>query len=144
MSRLNIYLNFDSNTEDAFNLYRSIFGGEFATVMRWGDHPNCDGSTSIKEEDKNRIMHIALPIGDGNVLMGSDWPGEFAGKLIKGNNFSIAYSAKSREEADRIFASLSDGGKVNMPMGDMFWGSYWGSLTDKFGVQWMIDFAPRE
>jgi PhnB protein len=142
MSRLNIYLNFPGNAEEAFNFYKSVFGGEFASVMRWENNPGCGDMPSLTEEDKKRIMHIALPIGDGNVLMGSDWPGDFAGQLNPGNNFSVAYSAVSREDADRVFASLSADGKVNMPMDNMFWGSYWGSLTDKFGIQWMVDYAP--
>ena len=132
--QMNPYLNFNGNTEEAFNFYKSVFGGDFAVVMRFGDNPQCDQMT---EDDKKRIMHIALPI-DGGMLMATDALESMGQKLNVGNNFYISLSPSSREDADRIFAGLSDGGKVEMPMSEMFWG-YFGSFSDKFGVQWMLN-----
>ncbi len=131
---MNPYLNFNGNTEEAFNFYKSVFGGDFAVVMRFGDNPQCDQMT---EDDKKRIMHIALPI-DGGMLMATDALESMGQKLNVGNNFYISLSPSTREDADRIFNGLSDGGKVEMPMSDMFWG-YFGSFTDRFGVQWMLN-----
>jgi PhnB protein len=132
---MNPYLNFDGNSEEAFNFYKSVFGGDFAVVMRFGDNPQCG---EMAEEDKNRIMHIALPIDGGGMLMATDALESMGQKLNVGNNFYISLSPPTREDADRIFNGLSDGGKVEMPMADMFWG-YFGSFTDKFGVQWMLN-----
>ncbi|HXF42734.1 MAG TPA: VOC family protein [Pyrinomonadaceae bacterium] len=144
MSKLNIYLNFPGTAEEAFNFYRSIFGGDFAAVMRWEHAPDdCGDTSALSEAEKKAIMHIALPIGDGNVLMGADWVGEMGGQLNQGNNFSISYNTHSKDEADRVFNALSEGGNIIMPMADMFWGSYWGLLTDKFGIQWMVDYHPE-
>ena len=133
--QMNPYLNFDGNTEEAFNFYKSVFGGDFAVVMRFGDNPQCD---QMAEDDKNRIMHIALPIDGGGMLMATDALESVGQKLNVGNNFYISLSPSTREDADRIFNGLSDGGKVEMPMAEMFWG-YFGSFTDKFGVQWMLN-----
>ena len=132
---MNPYLNFDGNTEEAFNFYKSVFGGDFAVVMRFRDNPQC---ADMAEEDKNRIMHIALPIDGGGMLMATDSLDSVGQKLKVGNNFYISLSPDTRDEADRIFNGLSEGGKVEMPMSDMFWG-YFGSFTDKFGVQWMLN-----
>jgi len=140
MTVVNPYLNFNGNTEEAFNFYKSIFGGEFRTVMRFKDNPQC---ADMSDADKERIMHIALPIGNNTVLMATDSLESLGQKLTVGNNFYICLSPHSKEEADRLFNELSADGKVEMPIQDMFWGSYWGSLTDKFGVQWMIDYAPN-
>ena len=132
---MNPYLNFNGNTEEAFNFYKSVFGGDFAVVMRFGDNPQCD---QLTEDDKKRIMHIALPIDGGGMLMATDALESMGQKLNVGNNFYISLSPATREDADRIFNGLSDGGKVEMPMSDMFWG-YFGSFSDKFGVQWMLN-----
>ena len=132
---MNPYLNFNGNTEEAFNFYKSVFGGDFAVVMRFGDNPQCD---QLTEDDKKRIMHIALPIDGGGMLMATDALESMGQKLNVGNNFYISLSPPTREDADRIFNGLSDGGKVEMPMSDMFWG-YFGSFSDKFGVQWMLN-----
>ncbi|HEY6802956.1 MAG TPA: VOC family protein [Pyrinomonadaceae bacterium] len=137
MPAISPYLNFNGNTEDAFNFYKSVFGGEFLAVMRFQDNPQC---AEMAEEDKKRIMHIALPLGGGVVLMGTDALESMGQKLTMGNNFYICVSPDSREEADRLFNELSADGKVEMPIQDMFWGAYWGSFTDKFGVQWMINY----
>lgn len=146
MASINPYLNFNGNAEEVFDFYKSIFGGEFATVMRYGDAPGCDeaeGGNKLGEMDKDKIMHIGLPIGGkGDVLMGSDIP-ESMGILKQGDNFSISISADSKEEADRIFNGLAEGGKIEMPIADAFWGSYFGMCTDKFGIQWMVSYDPR-
>jgi PhnB protein len=135
--QVNPYLNFNGNSEEAFNFYKSVFGGEFATVMRFKDNPQCGDLT---EADKERIMHIALPLNGGGMLMASDALESFGQKLNAGNNFYISLSPASREEADRLFAGLSDGGNVEMPMSDMFWG-YFGCFADRFGVQWMLNVS---
>ncbi|MDM7921316.1 MAG: VOC family protein [Pyrinomonadaceae bacterium] len=140
MSSFNPYLNFPGTTEEAFNFYRSAFGGEFERVMRFGEMPGCDESP-ISEADKSKIMHIALPIGNGTMLMGTDSLESMGQKLTMGNNYYISISPESKEEADRLFTSLSDGGTVEMPMADTFWGSYFGCFADKYGVRWMIDHA---
>ena len=137
MTSVSPYLNFNGNTEEAFNFYKSVFGGEFLAVMRFSDNPGCG---DIVETDKQKIMHIALPIGGGTVLMGTDALESMGQKLTFGTNFYICLSPDSKEEADRLFNGLSVGGKVEMPIQDMFWGAYWGSFTDKFGVQWMINY----
>lgn len=135
--QMNPYLNFDGNTEEAFNFYKSVFGGEFATVMRFADNPGCG---EISDEEKQRVMHIALPIEGGGMLMASDTVPSMGHKLEKGNNFYISLSPESREDADRIFSGLADGGAVEMPMTDMFWG-YFGCFRDKFGVGWMLNVS---
>lgn len=135
MKAVNPYLNFNGNTEEAFNFYKSVFGGEFVTVMRFGETPGCE---SMPETEKNGIMHIALPLGS-SLLMGTDVPKSME-QVKFGTNSSITIDAESREEADRYFNGLAEDGKVGMPMDDMFWGAYYGMLTDKFGVQWMINF----
>lgn len=141
MSAINPYLNFKGNTEEAFNFYKSVFGGEFATVMRFKDIPKQEGceEMNITGDDLEKIMHIALPVGNGNVLMATDAVGSMAEKIVAGNNFSISISAESKEEADRLFNGLSEGGNITMPLADAFWGAYFGMLTDKFGIQWMIN-----
>jgi PhnB protein len=139
MATINPYLNFNGYTEEAFNFYKSVFGGEFATVMRFGDSPGCDGMPPINEVDKGKIMHIALPIG-GNVLMATDAIESMGQKLENGNNFSISISTDSKDEAEHIFSGLAAGGKVEMPLADTFWGAYFGMLQDKFGIRWMVNF----
>lgn len=152
MKAINPYLNFNGNTEEVFNFYKSVFGGEFAMLMRFKDVPadvpmdGCvDGEPA--QDESNLIMHIALPIGN-NVLMASDVPSHMS-KVTTGTNTSLSINVESKEEADRVFAGLSAGGSVQMPMDTMFWGDYFGMLTDKFGIQWMVNFSeghqpPRE
>jgi PhnB protein len=137
MTVVSPYLNFNGNTEEAFNFYRSVFGGDFLTVMRFKDNPQCGEMSDL---DRERIMHIALPIGNGTVLMATDSLESLGQKLRLGNNFYICLSPDTKEEADRLFNALSAAGKIEMPIQDMFWGAYWGSFTDKFGVQWMINY----
>lgn len=145
MATINSYLNFNGNAEEVFNFYKSIFGGEFATVMRYGEMPGCDEmpeGAKLSESDSAKIMHIALPIGKSDVLMGSDVP-DSMGQLKQGDNFSISISADSKEEADKLFNGLAEGGKVEMPLADAFWGAYFGMCADKFGIQWMVSYDPR-
>jgi PhnB protein len=142
MAFVSTYLNFNRNTEEAFNYYKSIFGGEFTgEVMRMGAVPSDPSQPAMSEADKNLVMHVALPILGGHLLMGTDAPESMGFKLNMGNNVHISLAPDSREEADRLFNALSEGGTVEMPMADQFWGDYFGSLVDKFGVQWMINFS---
>jgi PhnB protein len=134
--KLNPYLNFNGNAEEAFRFYQSVFGGEL-TLMKMGDAP---GAEMLSAAERNMAMHVSIPIGAGQFLMASDCTGQ-AGELLHfGNNNYIAVSPGSRDEADRIFNGLSAEGMVEMPMADMFWGDYFGSFKDKFGVYWMIIF----
>ncbi|MBZ4190403.1 VOC family protein [Niabella beijingensis] len=142
MTKLNPYLNFDGTAEAAFNFYRSVFGGEFlgGGIMRMNTAP---GTEQLPEEEKNRVMHVALPVGD-SVLMASDIVPSMGHKLTVGNSNYISIFPESREEADRLFKELSEGGKVEMPLADQFWGDYFGSFEDKFGVYWMINYSARQ
>jgi PhnB protein len=139
MKVINPYLNFNGNTEEAFNFYKAAFGGEFAALMRFKDTPGCE---HMPEVEQNHIMHIALPIGS-TMLMGTDVPKSME-QVTFGSNSSLCVSVESRDEADRVFKALSEGGKVTMPMEDMFWGDYFGSFFDKYGVQWMISFNTED
>lgn len=139
MAVINPYIHFNGNAEEAFTFYRSVFGGEFERVARFKDFSSPEHSLPASEE--NKIMHIALPIGKGSVLMGSDTP-EFLGKHNENETRSkIAIIPESKEEADRIFNGLSAGGQVEMPIGDSPWGSYFGMFRDKYGIEWMVDFS---
>ena len=140
MAQINPYINFNGNAEEAFNFYKSVFGGEFAMIMRFKDMSNPEPPFS--ENEANKIMHIALPIGK-NILMANDVP-ESMGKVNENENRSkIAVSAESKDEADKIFSGLSAGGNIEMPIADSPWGSYFGMFRDKFGIEWMIDFDPK-
>ena len=145
MASTSTYLNFAGTTEEAFTFYKSVFGTEFAGdgIMRMGDVPAGNGQPELSDADKNLVMHVTLPILGGHYLMGTDVP-ESMGPVNQGNNVYISLGPDSREEADRLFAALSDGGKVEMPMADQFWGDYFGSLVDRFGVQWMINYSPQQ
>ncbi|MGB4587737.1 MAG: VOC family protein [Clostridiaceae bacterium] len=136
MIKLETYLNFNGNTEEAFEFYKSVFGGEFSSLVRFKDMP-VEGVT-VAEEDADKIMHISLPIGN-NSLMATDSLESMGMKLIQGNNFYIFIVPESKEEADRIFTALSAGGEIEMPMADQPWGDYYGSFRDKFGIMWIID-----
>ena len=140
MALINPHINFNGNAEEAFNFYKSVFGGEFARIVRFKDIANAEYTAPEKEADK--IMHIALPIGK-NILMGNDVP-ESMGRVDENENRSkISVSAESREEADKLFNGLSAGGNIEVPMGDSLWGSYFGMFRDKFGIEWMVDFDPK-
>lgn len=138
MITINPYLNYPGTTEEAFNFYKSIFGGEFTAVQRFKDMPDAD---NLSAEDKEKIMHIELPIGKGVVIMATDALESMGQSFTMGNNFFLAISAESEEEADRFYNALSAGGEQTMPMQKMFWGDYFGTLTDKFGLQWMIGYT---
>ncbi|MDB5198827.1 MAG: hypothetical protein JWO92_790 [Chitinophagaceae bacterium] len=135
MVAVNTYLNFNGNTEEAFNFYKSVFGGEFVMVQRMKDTPEPD---KIPDSDKDKIMHIALPIG-ANILMGTDVL-ESMPQVTFGTNSSICISPDSEEEAKKLFDGLSAGGQIGMPLEKMFWGALFGFFTDKFGVQWMVNY----
>ena len=137
MATINPYLNFNGSTEVAFNFYKSVFGGEFAALIRFKDTPEAG---KITENEKDKIMHITLPIGLGNTLMASDVLESMGHTLTSGNNFYLSISADSEADADRIFKGLSAGGKVTMPLEKTFWGSYFGMLIDKFGIRWMVSY----
>lgn len=144
MSRTSTYLNFVRDTEAAFNFYKKVFGTEFeGQVSRMGDVPRQENQPQLSDEDKNLVMHVQLPILGGHVLMGTDAPETMGFKLVKGNNFYINLEPDTKAEADKLFSALSEGGKVEMPLQDMFWGGYYGSLTDKFGVQWMMNVSTK-
>ncbi len=142
MTTINPYLNFNGNTEEAFNFYKSVFGGEFATVMRFGDIPQSEGNEAMKvaDNERDKIMHIALPIGNGDVLMATDALESMGQKRTAGNNFSISVNTESKEETEKLFNGLSTGGTVTMPLADSFWGAYFGMCTDKFGIQWLFNY----
>lgn len=141
MALINPYLNFNGNSEEAFTFYKSVFGGEFAMIARFKDMRHHENPLS--ETDANKIMHIALPIGKGNVLMATDFLESQGQKMIEGNRYSVSLSAQSRAEADQLFNGLSAGGVVEMPIADSPWGSYFGLFKDKFGIQWMVDFDQK-
>ncbi|QOW09637.1 VOC family protein [Kaistella flava (ex Peng et al. 2021)] len=139
MATINPYLTFDGNCEEAFNFYKSVFGGDFPMVGKFGDMPAQEGMPPLPEDAKNRIMHITLPISTETILMGSDtMPGMHNHKI--GNNISLSINTNSKEEADKIFEGLSEGGVVTMPLNDTFWGAYFGMWTDKFGINWMVNY----
>lgn len=133
------YLTFNGNCEDAFNFYRSVFGGEFQYLGRFKEMPPMEGK-AVPESELNKIMHISLPISRETALMGSDSSEAFGQATVTGNNFSISINATSKAEADRLYNGLSAGGQTTMPMNDTFWGSYYGMLTDKYGIQWMVSY----
>ncbi|MDP1844575.1 MAG: VOC family protein [Sediminibacterium sp.] len=140
MPLINPHINFNGNAEEAFTFYKSVFGGEFAKIMRLKDLAGPE--FPVAENDANKILHIALPIGK-NVLMGNDIP-DFMGRVNENENRSkIAISAESKEEADKLFNGLSADGEIEMPIADSPWGSYFGMFRDKYGIEWMIDYDPK-
>ena len=140
MAQINPYINFNGNAEEAFNFYKSVFGGEFAMIKRFKDISSPENPVS--EHEANKIMHIALPIGK-NFLMANDVP-EIMGRTNENENRSkISVSAESKEEADKLFNGLSAGGTIEFPMGDSPWGTYFGMFRDKYGIEWMVDFDPK-
>ncbi len=141
MAQINPYIHFNGNAEEAFTFYKSVFGGEFAMVMRFKDM-TFEGSISTADE-ANKIMHIALPIGKHNLLMGSDSPAALGTHNEQETRSKISITADSKEEADKLFNGLSAGGQVEMPIQDSPWGSYFGMFRDKFGIEWMVDFDAR-
>jgi len=139
MTSINPYLNFNGNTEEVFNFYRSAFGGEFLYIGRYKDVPHAD-KASFKIQNDNKIMHVTLPISKETLLMGCDDPAGLEPANGLNTNISLSINTGSKEEADRLFNKLSIGGQIKMPMNQTFWGSYFGMFTDQFGINWMISF----
>jgi PhnB protein len=134
------YLSFTGNAEEAFNFYKTVFGTEFVNgIMRHGDVPLPEGAPALSDDVKEMVMNVQLPLPGGHMLMASDIPESMGMTITPGNNFSIGVHPDTRAEADRLFAALSADGTVQDPMQEMFWGDYYGSLVDKFGIQWMVD-----
>ncbi|HET8830401.1 MAG TPA: VOC family protein [Pelobium sp.] len=140
MATVHTYLTFDGNCEAAFDFYKSALGGEFKDLTRFSEMPPQEEYPPLSEELKNRLMHVSLIIGAETVLMGSDTLPGMGPNLTVGNNFSISLGVNAIAEADKLFAALSAGGKVTMPLENTFWGAYFGMLTDQFGVNWMVNY----
>lgn len=142
MPRVSTYLNFGRQTGEAFAFYRSVFGGEFTgPVHRFADMPPAPGQPPLADADRELVMHVELPILAGHVLMGTDAPESMGFRLVVGNNVHINLEPDTRAETERLFHALAAGGQVEMPLQDMFWGAYFGSLRDRYGVQWMFNCA---
>ncbi|OGD31920.1 glyoxalase [Candidatus Azambacteria bacterium RIFCSPHIGHO2_02_FULL_52_12] len=140
MAKVSTYLNFPRTTEEAFTFYKSVFGGEFmGGINRFADVPPQEGNPPMAEADKNLVMHVALPILGGHVLMGTDAPESMGFTVKQGNNVYINLEPDTRAETERLFKALSEGGRVEMALQEMFWGGYFGSCTDRYGVQWMFN-----
>jgi len=139
MATVNVYLTFNGNCREAFEFYKSVFGGEYPYIGTFADMPSTGGK-EIPQEDKDKIMHISLPISKETSLMGSDTGGEWSSNVTVGNNFSVSINADSKEEADQLFNGLSQDGHITMPLADTFWGAYFGMFTDKFGINWMVNY----
>ena len=138
MPTINPYLNFQGRTEEAFNFYKSVFGGEFITFQRFKETAAAD---NVAPNEKDKIMHVALPIGKGNILMGTDALESMGQKVVSGNAIQLSLEAESKEEATKLFNGLSAGGKIEQPLKDEFWGAYFGMFTDKFEIKWMINYT---
>lgn len=143
MATVNVDLVFNGNCKEAFDFYKSVFGGEFSYLGKYKEMPVKDGQ-SFTAEDGEKIMHVSLPISKETSLMGNDYLVAFGNKTVFGNNFSLSINTESMEEADKLFAALSGGGKVGMPMQDTFWNAYFGMLTDKFNINWMVSFEKSQ
>lgn len=137
---LNVYLNFNGNCREVFDFYRSVFGGEFSMFLTFHEAPEDMG---VPENELDNVLHVSLDIG-GTTLMGSDTPSNWGAPVEMGNNFSISLETESREQTDELFSKISDGGNVTMPLGDMFWGDYFGACSDKFGINWMVSYAAEQ
>jgi PhnB protein len=138
--KINPYLNFEGTTEEAFNFYKSVFGGEFVALQRFSNVPGMD---KLSAEDGKKLMHVSLMIGD-NTLMGTDTLAAMGHTVTMGTNISLSLHPESKEEADRLFAALQQGGSVVQPMEDASWGDYFGMLKDKFGITWMVNYTPTK
>lgn len=143
MTTINPYLTFNGNCEDAFNFYKSIFGGEFTIIDKFKNMPE-NPEFPIPESEKEKIMHVSLPISKETSLMGSDSSEAFGKASVEGNNFSISINTDSVEEVTRIYNKLSEGGIVKMPLDKTFWGAYFGMFIDKFGIHWMVNCELEE
>ena len=138
--KVHSYLNFADKTEQAFRFYQKVLGGQLSDFYRFGGMPQ-DGSFELTPEQKNLVMHVGLALPGGQMIMGSDMLPGMGPTRVKGNNYSISVHPDSKQEADRIFTALAEGGAVTMPIADQFWGDYFGSLTDRFGVNWMVNYT---
>jgi PhnB protein len=144
-ARVSSYLNFPGNTEDAFNFYKKVFKSEFINgIQRFRDIPQDENQPPVSDNIKDMVLHVELPILGGHIIMGTDAPKEMGFTLNKGNNLHICLEPESREEAKRIFDELSEGGIVTMPLADMFFGAYFGEFSDKYGINWMINFQQKD
>lgn len=144
MARVSTYLNFSRSTEAAFLFYKSVFRTEFPMpIVRFKDGPACPGQPALPEADQNLVMHVELPLLGGHMLMGTDAPESMGFTVTAGNNVHINLEPDTRAETERLFNALAAGGKVEMPLQDMFWGAYFGSLVDQFGIRWMFNCATK-
>ncbi|MDQ1096603.1 MULTISPECIES: VOC family protein [Chryseobacterium] len=139
MATVNVYLTFNGNCREAFDFYKSVFGGEFQYIGTFGDMPPSDDNP-VPDEDKDGIMHVTLPISTETVLMGSDTGSAWSSGFVQGNNVAVSINTESQEEADRLFYGLSEGGQVTMPIAGTFWGAYFGMFADQFGIHWMVNY----
>ncbi len=145
MARTSTYLNFEGKTEEAFNFYKAAFGTQFTQpIRRMGEVPPAPGMPKLTDAELKRVLHVELPITGGHILMGTDTLESMGHKLTFGNNMSINLEPDTRAETERLFKALGQGGKAEMPLMDMFWGGYFGSLEDKFGVRWMFNCAEKK
>jgi PhnB protein len=145
MATVSTYLNFVRETEEAFNFYKTVFGGEFeGGIMRFKDIPTSENMPPLPEEDRNLVMHVSLPILGGHKLMGTDAPDSMGFRVNSGNNVYIMLQVDNRKETRKLFDSLSKGGKIEQELQEMFWGDYYGSCKDKFGVQWMFACSNKD
>jgi PhnB protein len=138
--KIHAYLNFDDKAEEAFRFYARVLGGKLTEIHRFGSMPQ-EGGFDLTSEQKNRVMHVGLELPDGQMLMASDMIEGLGPKRVEGNNFSISVHPDSKPEADRIFNALTEDGTVTMPIADQFWGDYFGSVTDRFGTNWMVNYS---
>ncbi len=137
MKGINPYLTFKGNTEEAFEFYRSVFGGQFVNLTRFKDSPEAG---RVQPADADKLMHVSLPIGGGVTLMGTDATGEMGGKLVAGNNYYLCINGDSEAETKKLYDGLSAGGNIEQKLDKMFWGAYFGMFRDKFGIRWMVSF----
>jgi PhnB protein len=145
MAKVSTYLNFARSTEEAFTFYKSVFKSEFSTpIMRFKDGPPCPGAPAMDEATGKLVMHVALPILGGHLLLGSDAPESMGHKITVGNNFYLNLEPDTRADTDRLFQALSQGGTVEMAPQEMFWGAYWGCCADRFGVKWMFNCTEKK
>lgn len=144
MAVVNVYLNFNGNCEEAFNFYKSVFGGEFSYIGKFKDMPPQEGMPPMSKEDGEKVMHVSLPVSKETAIMGSDTGGEWAASFVQGNNFSISINTESISEAERIFNGLAKNGNVTMPLGKTFWSEAFGMLTDQFGINWMMSMEQSQ
>jgi PhnB protein len=143
MASVNAYVTFNGNCQEAFEFYRSVFGGTFEYMGKFGDMPPQEGEMPMPEHAKDKVMHVAFPISKETMLLGSDVVAEFGHSIHMGDNIALSINTDSTEEADKLFNGLSAGGKVTMPMNKTFWGAYFGMFTDKFGINWMVNYDER-